>query len=83
MSKIITQNGIVKYVFNDIDNIDIQEHRIITPGFVIGDLNSNNCTFFENITDTPDDFIGDKYLYDGINWSINSQSMIYFDNLNK
>ena len=75
MSKIITRNGVVKYVFDDTDSIDVQIGRIITPDFIIGDLNSTNCTFIENITDAPEDFSGDKYLYDGVNWTLNPDYM--------
>ena len=70
MSKIITHGGIAKYVFADEDELQVTASNIITPGFIIGDLNSGNCTVYTGVTDVPGDFDGDKYLYDGEGFGI-------------
>lgn len=65
MSKIITQGTIAKYIFDDSDEISVESGRIVTPDFIIGDLNSGNSTLYTGVTDVPEDFTGDKYLFDG------------------
>jgi hypothetical protein len=35
------------------------------------DMTSENSTLYEGVTDTPDDWDYDKYLYDGEAWSLN------------
>jgi len=39
--------------------------------FIIADLNSGNTTIVENITNAPEDWIGNKYKLDGTTWSAN------------
>ena len=58
-----------KYIFEDDVPIEMEEDRIVTPNFIIGDLNSKNSILYENVT-APDDWFGNKYKY------INN---VYFD----
>tara|TARA_R100001510_G_C7617972_1_gene179604 strand:- start:603 stop:860 length:258 start_codon:yes stop_codon:yes gene_type:complete len=51
-------NKIVVYDSKDPDKID----------FYISDLNSSNSTLVENITNSPEDWEGDKYTFDGKDW---------------
>ncbi len=69
--KIITNGNIAKYKLDDDKSVSIGSGEIITPDFIIGDLNSSNTTCYTNITDTPSGFIGGKYLFDGTNWTLN------------
>ena len=63
--QIITKDGIAKYAFEDSDELQILGTKIIAPDFIIGDLNIANCILYANIEDVPQDFAGDKYLFDG------------------
>ena len=67
--KIIIENAtnLVKYQFNDTDEVTMEAGRIITPEFIIGDLNSSNASIIENIIE-KNDFIGDKYTYENNDW---------------
>jgi len=76
--KTITQNGtnLSKYLFADDKPVDIQADRINVGSpdnldFIVGDLNSGNSTLYENVTDAPSDWSGDKYAYDGTTWTQN------------
>jgi len=57
-------------IFEDDVVLDIQHDRIICPNFVIGDLNSSNSTHHTGIT-PPEDWDGNKYLFDGTTWTEN------------
>lgn len=65
-----TATNIVKYAFNNELNISIESDKIVTPNFIIGDLNSSSATLIENIENTPSDYIGDKYTYLNGTWTI-------------
>ena len=39
--------------------------------FIIADLNSDNTTITENVTNAPSDWVGNKYKLDGTTWSAN------------
>jgi hypothetical protein len=74
--KTITENetGRSKYLFADDKPVAIQESQILVGDpnnldFIIADLNSGNCTLHENISDPPADWIGNKYTYDGSEWT--------------
>ena len=38
---------------------------------IIADLNSSNATITENVTNAPEDWVGNKYKLDGTTWSAN------------
>ena len=58
------------FIFSDDVVLDIQHDRIICPNFVLGDLNSSNSTHHTGIT-PPEDWDGNKYLFDGTTWTAN------------
>ena len=60
-----TTSKISKFIFEDDVEITLTPEQIITPEYTIGDMDSSNSTLIENITDTPQDWIGHKYTYDG------------------
>jgi hypothetical protein len=76
MSKVITYKGIAKYIFDNVAELQVSSKNIVTPGFIIGDLNRDNCTIYMDISDVPGDFNGDKYLYDGT-WALNPDYLEY------
>ena len=70
MAKTIIQNATKKssYIFDDDVAIQITDTTIITPNFIVSDLNSGNSTLVENVT-PPEDWFGNKYLYDSGVWT--------------
>jgi hypothetical protein len=79
MSKSITFNGSNNsaYLYDDSVEITVREDRIIigevsSPELIIMDMNSNNATLHENVT-APDDWFGNKYKFDGSDWSENPE----------
>ena len=69
MAKTIIQNATKQssYIFEDDVAVQLTDSTIITPSFIIGDLNSGNATLVENVT-PPADWFGNKYLYDAGSW---------------
>ena len=74
--KTIVENStnLSKYLFADDKAIDIQAGKIdvgdpANLDFIIGDLNSGNSTLYENVTDAPAEWVGNKYTYDGTTWT--------------
>lgn len=65
MAKTIIQNATKQssYIFEDDVAIQLTDSTIITPNFIIGDLNSENATLVYDVT-PPEDWFGNKYLYD-------------------
>ena len=76
MAKTIIQNStrLSKYVFEDDVTITFKDGQIITPDFIIGDLNDTNATLVENVT-APADWYGNKYKYEAASdtWTVDSQ----------
>ena len=89
MSKIIissgwtTSNGYatdqskrVKYVYPDDKTLTVTSEQITVgdpPELIIADLNSNNSTIVESVTNVPSDYYGDKYDYDSGTWTKRSE----------
>ncbi len=65
-----TATGLSKYIFENSDSITMRKTKINTPNFIIGDLNSTNALLHTGVT-PPDDWIGNKYTFDGTSWTIN------------
>jgi len=63
-----TTSKISKFIFEDDVEITLTPEQIITPEYTIGDMDSSNSTLIENITDTPQDWIGHKYMYENNKW---------------
>ena len=69
-----TSTGLSKYLLAD--NVAIAStSENITVGnpaqFIIGDLNGSTVTITENVTNAPSDWTGNKYKFDGTNWTAN------------
>ena len=74
--KTIVENdsNLSKYLFEDDKAVDMQAGQInvgdpANLDFIIGDLNSENSTLYENVADAPADWVGNKYTYDGTTWT--------------
>ena len=68
-----TETKLVKFVLSDDTALEVAD--TITVGdpveFTIADMDSSNSTIYENVTDTPEDWAGWKYMYDGSEWTLN------------
>jgi hypothetical protein len=64
------ENNYSSYVFEDDTEVTISSDNIITPNFIISDLNSSNATMHENVT-PPNDWVGNKYTFNGTTWAAN------------
>lgn len=53
----------IKYAFPDGALVGLLVDRIVTPDFVIADLNENNAVMIEGVASLPEDFVGCKYLW--------------------
>ena len=73
MKTITNDTQISIYVFEDDKVLDITAENIIVGDpveFIIADCNSSNTTLHEGV-ESPGDWIGSKYLFDGTNWTAN------------
>lgn len=75
-----TSTGLAKYVFSDETNISATAFEIIVSDtvddedvvrFIIADLNSTIVTVTDGVTNVPEDWVGNKYLFDGTTWTLN------------
>jgi hypothetical protein len=66
-------SGVSVYIFNDATFISQNSTGTIIGNpieFSILDCNLNNSKISENIT-PPSDWVGGKYLFDGLAWTLN------------
>ena len=68
---VITKDGIAKYAFENGVYVVSTEINILTPDFIVGDLNNDNAEIYFAIENVPEDFTGDKYLFDGQEFTLN------------
>jgi len=69
-----TSTKLSKYLLADDVTITATENDITVGDpaqFIIADLNSGNTTITENVTNAPEDWMGNKYKLDGTTWSAN------------
>ena len=66
------ETNIVKYAGDEyeIDSGNIKVSQAGQLKFIIGDMNSSNATCVE-VDDIPNDFFGEKYLFQNNNFVIN------------
>ena len=69
-----TATNLSKYLLEDDVTVTFTSTEITVGDpaqFVVCDLNSDNATIVENVTNTPSDWIGNKYTFDGTTWTQN------------
>ncbi len=69
-----TATGLSKYLLEDGVTIVLNADHVVVGDpakFIIGDLNSDNATVTESVTDAPSDWAGNKYTFDGTTWTQN------------
>ena len=68
------QTNISKYLLEDTVSVSMASDSITVGNpaqFIIGDMGSNNSTMHADVTNVPDDWVGNKYTFDGTTWSAN------------
>ena len=70
--KTIVENStkLSKYIFADDASVTISSDNIVTPNFIIADLNSGNSSMIKNVT-PPENWSGNRYTFDGTKWTAN------------
>lgn len=71
--KTLTKNSVSVYVFEDNEHINMTDKNIAVGNplkFIIGDCNNGDTLLHENVT-PPEDWSGNKYLFDGSAWTPN------------
>ena len=69
-----TVTGLSKYLLEDDVSVTVNSDHIVVGDpaeFIIGDLNSDNATVYENLANTRSDWMGNKYTFDGTTWTQN------------
>ena len=70
-----TENNISKYAIADDVSIESTAANITVGDpvqFIIADLNDTTTTVYADVTNTPDDWVGNKYKYNGTKWTANA-----------
>ena len=75
--KTIVENAtsLSKYLVEDSVAITASSDCIVIGDpakLIVDDLNSANATIRENVTNAPEDWIGNKYTFDGTTWAEDS-----------
>jgi hypothetical protein len=71
--KTITKDNSSCYLFEDSIRVVIENERTVVGDpeeLIISDINLSNGQVYENVT-PPTDWVGNKYLFDGVNWTTN------------
>jgi hypothetical protein len=69
-----TATNLSKYLLEDDVTVTFTSTEITVGDpaqFVVCDLNSDNATVVENVTNAPSDWTGNKYTFDGTTWTQN------------
>lgn len=69
-----TETNLAKYAIDDDVSIESTATNITVGNpiqFTIADLNDTTTTVYADVTNTPDDYVGNKYFYDGSKWTAN------------
>ena len=79
MSKTICfkSGNVSAYVYDNDVPLAVESNRIVvgatdSPTLIVGDMNTENATVYENVT-APADYFGAKYTFDGTTWELNSE----------
>ena len=71
--KTLVKDGISIYLFSN-DEVVAMSDTSITVGeparFIIADCSSADTTLYTGV-DSPEDWFGHKYLFDGVDWTVN------------
>lgn len=59
-----------KYVFDDDVELVMYNEMMLTPNFIVGDLNNTNAIIYEDVS-PPENWVGNRYTFDGTDWTAN------------
>lgn len=68
------QTNISKYLLGDDVSVSIASGSITVGDpaqFIIGDMGSDTATLHTDVSNSPEDWVGNKYTFDGTTWSAN------------
>ena len=68
-----TATGLSKYLMDDAEIVALNEDEIVVGNpvtLIIADLNADTSILYAGVT-PPEDWTGDKYTFDGTNWTLN------------
>lgn len=71
--KTLTKDGLSIYLFQDSEVLTVTPENISVGKpikFIISDCNSNNSELHQGVI-APQDWVGCKYFFDGVNWTLN------------
>lgn len=72
----IVKDGKSSYLFDDIQTVVLLKNKTVVYNIdgsldlTIADCSSNNSQAYTDVT-PPEDWVGNKYLFDGVTWSVN------------
>ena len=61
-----------KYLIEDDVYVSMNSDDITVgapPMFIIGDMSSDTATLHNDVTNSPEDWVGNKYTFDGTTWT--------------
>ena len=67
-----TSSNLSKYLLADDVSISMTSNNITVGDpaqFIIGDMSSDTATLHTDVTNNPDDWVGNKYTFDGTTWN--------------
>lgn len=70
-----TQTGLSKYLLDDAKTVTMSSDKIEVGDpveLIIMDLDSSTATLYEGVTNSPADWSGNKYTFDGSAWTLNA-----------
>jgi len=59
-----------KYVFDDDVELVMYNEMMLTPNFIVNDLNNTNAIIYEDVS-PPENWVGNRYTFDGTDWTAN------------
>ena len=68
LSKFLVADDVVITHINDNTQIKVGEPAM----YIIGCMDATNATIYEDVTNAPDDWYGNRYFFDGTDWTANS-----------
>lgn len=69
-----TATKLSKYLLEDDVYVSMNSDDITVGApaqFIIGDMTTDTATLYTDVSDSPEDWLGNKYKYDGTTWTQN------------
>lgn len=60
-----------KYIFSDDVELVMYNEMMLTPTFIVSDLNNTNAIIYEDVS-PPEDWQGNRYAFNGTTWAANA-----------